>query len=65
MDRRNSQKISNDAKIDNSAKIYDFVNLYGCEIGENSKSERLLKFKKVQSSDLIAKFQVIHLFVKV
>ncbi len=31
------QKIAPDVKIGEGAKIFDFVNLYGCEIGENSK----------------------------
>jgi UDP-2-acetamido-3-amino-2,3-dideoxy-glucuronate N-acetyltransferase len=31
------QKIAPDVVIGKDAKIYDFVNLYGCEIGEGSK----------------------------
>jgi len=31
------QKIAPDVKIGEGAKIFDFVNLYGCEIGENAK----------------------------
>ncbi len=31
------QKISDDVKLGQNVKIYDFVNLYGCEIGENTK----------------------------
>ena len=31
-----SQRISDDVKLGKGVKIYDFVNLYGCEIGENS-----------------------------
>jgi len=31
------QKIANDVKTGKDVKIYDFVNLYGCEIGDNSK----------------------------
>jgi len=31
------QKIAPDVKIGEGAKVFDFVNLYGCEIGENSK----------------------------
>lgn len=31
------QKIAKDVKTGRDVKIYDFVNLYGCEIGDNSK----------------------------
>jgi UDP-2-acetamido-3-amino-2,3-dideoxy-glucuronate N-acetyltransferase len=31
------QKISDDVKLGSNVKIYDFVNLYGCEIGDNSR----------------------------
>lgn len=31
------QKIAPDVKIGEGAKVFDFVNLYGCEIGENTK----------------------------
>ncbi|MEY3219328.1 MAG: hypothetical protein RIT27_685 [Pseudomonadota bacterium] len=31
------QKIAPDVIIGEGAKVFDFVNLYGCEIGENSK----------------------------
>ena len=31
------KNISNDVKLGHNVKIYDFTNLYGCEIGENTK----------------------------
>jgi len=31
------QNISADVKLGKNVKIFDFVNLYGCEIGENTK----------------------------
>ena len=31
------QRIAADVKLGQYVKIYDFVNLYGCEIGDNSK----------------------------
>ena len=31
------QNIADDVKLGKNAKVFDFVNLYGCEIGDNSK----------------------------
>lgn len=31
------QNIADDVKLGNNVKIYDFVNLYGCEIGDDTK----------------------------
>ena len=31
------QKIAPDVKLGKNVRIFDFVNLYGCEIGDNSK----------------------------
>lgn len=31
------QKVSDDVRLGRNVKIYDFVNLYGCEIGDNTK----------------------------
>jgi len=33
-----TQRIAPDVKLGKDVKIYDFVNLYGCEIGDNSKN---------------------------
>ena len=33
----NYQSITDDVKLGTNVKIFDFVNLYGCEIGDNSK----------------------------
>ena len=35
--RRERMKIIEDVKKGENALIYDFVNLYGCEIGDNTK----------------------------
>jgi UDP-3-O-[3-hydroxymyristoyl] glucosamine N-acyltransferase len=36
--RRSSRKsISPDVKLGRDVKLYDFVNLYGCEIGDDSR----------------------------
>ena len=31
------QRISSDVKLGKEVKIFAYVNLYGCEIGDNSK----------------------------
>ena len=31
------QNISTDVKLGENVRVFDFVNLYGCEIGENTK----------------------------
>ena len=31
------RKIADDVKLGKNVKVYDFVNLYGCEIGDNTK----------------------------
>lgn len=35
--KNNKQNIGSDVKLGKGVKIYDFVNLYGCQIGNNSK----------------------------
>lgn len=40
------QKISSDVSIGNEVKIYDFVNLYGCSIGDNSKIGTFVEIQK-------------------
>jgi acetyltransferase-like isoleucine patch superfamily enzyme len=40
------QKISPDVKLGNNVKIFDFVNLYGCEIGDNSKVGSFVEIQK-------------------
>ncbi len=40
------QKISPDVIVGEGAKIYDFVNLYGCEIGKNSKIGTFVEIQK-------------------
>ncbi len=40
------QKIAPDVKVGEGTKIYDFVNLYGCTIGENSKVGTFVEIQK-------------------
>jgi len=40
------QNIAPDVKIGENAKIYDFVNLYGCEIGDNTKIGTFVEIQK-------------------
>ncbi len=40
------RKIAPDVKIGEGVKIYDFVNLYGCEIGDNSKIGTFVEVQK-------------------
>ena len=40
------QKIAADVKLGKDVKIYDFVNLYGCEIGDNTKIGAFVEIQK-------------------
>jgi len=40
------KKITPDVVIGQNTKIYDFVNLYGCEIGDNSKIGAFVEIQK-------------------
>jgi UDP-2-acetamido-3-amino-2,3-dideoxy-glucuronate N-acetyltransferase len=40
------RKIAPDAKLGRGAKISDFVNLYGCEIGDNTKIGTFVEIQK-------------------
>lgn len=40
------KKITKDVKLGKNVKIYDFVNLYGCEIGDNTKVGALVEIQK-------------------
>ncbi len=40
------QNISKDVKLGKNVKIYDFVNLYGCEIGDNTKIGAFVEIQK-------------------
>jgi acetyltransferase-like isoleucine patch superfamily enzyme len=40
------KKISEDVKLGKDVKIYDFTNLYGCEIGDNSKIGTFVEIQK-------------------
>ncbi len=41
-----TQKIAPDVKLGKGAKIYDFVNLYGCEIGDYTKIGTFVEIQK-------------------
>jgi len=41
-----TKKIAPDVKLGENVKIYDFVNLYGCEIGDNSKIGTFVEIQK-------------------
>lgn len=40
------QKIASDVKLGEGVKIYSFVNLYGCEINDNSKIGTFVEIQK-------------------
>ena len=40
------QKIASDVKLGEGTKVYDFVNLYGCEIGKDSKIGTFVEIQK-------------------
>lgn len=40
------QQITPDVKLGNNVRIFDFVNLYGCEIGDNSKVGAFVEIQK-------------------
>jgi len=40
------QQITADVKLGNNVRIFDFVNLYGCEIGDNSKVGAFVEIQK-------------------
>jgi len=41
-----SKNIAPDVKLGRDVKIYDFVNLYGCEIGDESKIGTFVEIQK-------------------
>ena len=40
------KRIARDVKLGKDVKIYDFVNLYGCEIGDNTKIGTFVEIQK-------------------
>src|SRR6056297_3760337 len=40
------KKISEDVKLGEGVKVYDFVNLYGCKIGDNTKIGTFVEVQK-------------------
>ena len=45
-DSSNTRKIAPDVKLGEGVKIYDFVNLYGCEIGDNTNIGTFVEIQK-------------------
>jgi acetyltransferase-like isoleucine patch superfamily enzyme len=41
-----TQRIASDVKLGNGVKIYDFVNMYGCEIGDNTRIGTFVEIQK-------------------
>ena len=41
-----TRKIADDVKLGSDVKVYDFVNLYGCEVGEHSKIGTFVEIQK-------------------
>jgi len=41
-----NQRIAPDVKLGKNVKVYDFVNLYGCEIGDNTKIGTFVEIQK-------------------
>ena len=56
--------IAPDVKLGKNVKVFSFVNLYGCEIGDNTKIGLSLKCRRKLLSVAIARFRPIHLFAK-
>lgn len=46
MNREGFKRIAPDVKLGRNVKIYDFVNLYGCQIGDNSKIGTFVEIQK-------------------
>ena len=41
-----NQRIAGDVRLGRNVKIYDFVNLYGCEIGDNTRIGTFVEIQK-------------------
>jgi UDP-2-acetamido-3-amino-2,3-dideoxy-glucuronate N-acetyltransferase len=41
-----TQRIASDVKFGKGVKVYDFVNLYGCEIGDNTRIGTFVEIQK-------------------
>ena len=61
-DERSLSRVAPDVKLGDGVKIYDFVNLYGCEVGDHSK---IGAFVEVQKGAKIGRYCKIssHTFV--
>lgn len=46
MENKNNQQIIKNVKLGKNVKIFGFVNLYGCEIGDNTKIGTFVEIQK-------------------
>jgi UDP-3-O-[3-hydroxymyristoyl] glucosamine N-acyltransferase len=46
MDSTRTKKISSDVQLGKNVRIFDFVNLYGCEIGDETKIGTFVEIQK-------------------
>ena len=58
------QCIAPDVKLGQDVKLSKFINLYGCEIGDETKSAPSLKSKRTPGSASDAKYRVTPSFVR-
>jgi len=58
------QRIADDVKLGRNVKVYDFVNLYGCEIGDNTKIGTFVEIQKGSRSARAAKSPAIVSYAK-
>jgi UDP-3-O-[3-hydroxymyristoyl] glucosamine N-acyltransferase len=58
------KNIAPDVQLGVGVRIYDFVNLYGCKIGDNSKVGTFVEIQKGANIGKTAKYPAIHSFVK-
>ena len=56
--------IADDVRLGRDVAIYNFVNLYGCEIGDNTKIGSFVEIKKAFASVVAVRYQVTHLSAK-
>jgi len=58
------KKIAPNVKLGEGVKIYDFCNLYGCEIGENTRIGTFVEIQKGVTIGKTVKFPATPLSVK-
>ena len=64
MKNQDFQSISEDVILGKNVKIYKFVNLYGCEIGDESKIGTFVEIQKKVTIGKRCKSPRIHLSVR-